>query len=183
MESNGVFLTFQAAVTDGFRLEAIDYLLKPSVAEQVTEAANRLLSYLRLLGSGSSSSSDDRANEVSTPDKMLFTSQTATRCRSRKLTVTRSLLDGVREKVCDLLVSTVVLKSRLCDSGGQRSARISVGTALDLFELDSPVWSKITATGTKNFGFLNVGVYYRETIRRRGAAASARLKKSTFNTI
>jgi hypothetical protein len=74
MESNRVFLTFQAAVTDGFRLEAIDYLLKPSVAEQVTEAANRLLSYLRLLGSGSSSSSGDRANEVSTPDKMLFTS-------------------------------------------------------------------------------------------------------------
>jgi hypothetical protein len=53
MESNRVFLTFQAAVTDGSSLETIDYLLKPSVAEQVTEAANRLLSYLRLLGSGS----------------------------------------------------------------------------------------------------------------------------------
>jgi hypothetical protein len=63
-----------------------------------------------------------------------------------------------------------------------RSARISVEIALDLFEIDSPVWSTITAAGTKNSGPSNVGVYYRETIRRRKDAASARLKKSTFNS-
>jgi hypothetical protein len=33
MESNRVFVTFQGAVTDPFRVEAIDYLLKPSVPE------------------------------------------------------------------------------------------------------------------------------------------------------
>ena len=56
--------------TDAFRLEAVDYLLKPSDPEQVTEAVYRLLAHLRPFESGSSPSSGDHANEVPTPDKM-----------------------------------------------------------------------------------------------------------------
>jgi two-component system LytT family response regulator/two-component system response regulator LytT len=41
--------------------------------EQVGEAVNRLLAYLRPFESGSSPSSDDQANGPSTPDKMRFT--------------------------------------------------------------------------------------------------------------
>jgi DNA-binding NtrC family response regulator len=33
--------------TDAFRLDAVDYLLKPLDPDQVTEAVNRLLAYLR----------------------------------------------------------------------------------------------------------------------------------------
>jgi DNA-binding NarL/FixJ family response regulator len=43
-----VFTTGSAnRATDAFRLEAVDYLLKPLDPEQVTEAVNRLLAYLR----------------------------------------------------------------------------------------------------------------------------------------
>src|ERR1700756_250512 len=43
-----VFTTGNAnRATDAFRLEAVDYLLKPLDPEQVTEAVNRLLAYLR----------------------------------------------------------------------------------------------------------------------------------------
>src|ERR1700720_4357432 len=38
---------------DAFRLEAVDYLLKPLDPEQVTEAVNRLLTYLRPFEAGS----------------------------------------------------------------------------------------------------------------------------------
>src|ERR1700738_1972699 len=69
-----VFTTGDAnRATDAFRLEAVDYLLKPLDPEQVTEAVNRLLSYLRPFESGSTPSSGDHANEVPTPDTMRFT--------------------------------------------------------------------------------------------------------------
>ena len=69
-----VFTTGDAGrATDAFRLEAVDYLLKPLDPEQVTEAVNRLLAYLRPFESGSTPSSGDHANEDPTPDKMRFT--------------------------------------------------------------------------------------------------------------
>jgi DNA-binding LytR/AlgR family response regulator len=40
--------------TDAFRLEAVDYLLKPLDPEQVSEAVNRLLAYLRPFEAGAS---------------------------------------------------------------------------------------------------------------------------------
>jgi len=69
-----VFTTGNAnRATDAFRLEAVDYLLKPLDPEQVTEAVNRLLAYLRPFEAGSSPSSGDHANGVAAPDKMRFT--------------------------------------------------------------------------------------------------------------
>jgi DNA-binding LytR/AlgR family response regulator len=50
-----VFTTGNAnRATDAFRLEAVDYLLKPLDPEQVTEAVNRLLAHLRPFEAGSS---------------------------------------------------------------------------------------------------------------------------------
>src|SRR6266481_95880 len=70
-----VYITGNAGrATDAFRLDAVDYLLKPLDPEQVSEAVNRLLASLRPFESGSSPSSGDYANEVPTPDKMRFTS-------------------------------------------------------------------------------------------------------------
>jgi DNA-binding LytR/AlgR family response regulator len=69
-----VFTTGNAnRATDAFRLEAVDYLLKPLDPEQVTEAVSRLLIYLRPFEFDSFPSSDDRPNEGPTPDKMRFT--------------------------------------------------------------------------------------------------------------
>src|SRR5215510_8239567 len=69
-----VFTTGNAGrATDASRLEAVDYLLKPLDPAQVTEAVNRLLSYLRPFEAGSSPSSGDHANAVAAPDKMRFT--------------------------------------------------------------------------------------------------------------
>ena len=71
-----VFTTGNAnRATDAFRLEAVDYLLKPLDPEQVTEAVKRLLAYLRPFESGSPALQLRRAdsNGVPTPDKMLFT--------------------------------------------------------------------------------------------------------------
>ena len=69
-----VFTTGSAnRATDAFRLEAVDYLLKPLDPEQVTEAVSRLLAYLRPFESDPSPSSGDHANEGPTPDKMRFT--------------------------------------------------------------------------------------------------------------
>jgi DNA-binding LytR/AlgR family response regulator len=69
-----VFTTGNAnRATDAFRLEAVDYLLKPLDPEQVTEAVNRLLAYLRPFEAGSSPSSGDLGNRVPTADKMRFT--------------------------------------------------------------------------------------------------------------
>ena len=69
-----VFTTGNASrATDAFRLEAVDYLLKPLDSEQVAEAVKRLLAYLRPFVSGSSPSSGDHANGAPRPDKMRFT--------------------------------------------------------------------------------------------------------------
>ena len=69
-----VFTTGNAnRATDAFRLEAVDYLLKPLDPEQVTEAVNRLLAYLRPFEAGSLPSSSDLRNGVPTADKMCFT--------------------------------------------------------------------------------------------------------------
>jgi len=66
-----VFTTGNAnRATDAFRLEAVDYLLKPLDPEQVTEAVNHLLAYLRPFEVGSFPSSGGQANGVPTPDKM-----------------------------------------------------------------------------------------------------------------
>ena len=59
--------------TDAFRLEAVDYLLKPLDPEQVTEAVYRLLTYLRPFEVASSPGSGGHANRVPTPDKMRST--------------------------------------------------------------------------------------------------------------
>jgi DNA-binding LytR/AlgR family response regulator len=68
-----VFATGSAnRATDAFRLEAVDYLLKPLDPEQVTEAVNRLLAYLRPFEAGSAPSSGDHAKE-GPPDKMRST--------------------------------------------------------------------------------------------------------------
>jgi DNA-binding LytR/AlgR family response regulator len=69
-----VFTTGNAnRATDAFRLDAVDYLLKPLDPEQVTEAVNRLLAYLRPFEAGALPSSGDHASEVPTSDKMRFT--------------------------------------------------------------------------------------------------------------
>jgi two-component system, LytTR family, response regulator LytT len=58
---------------DAFRLEAVDYLLKPLDPEQVTEAVYRLLICLRPFEAASSPGSSGHANRVPTPDKMRST--------------------------------------------------------------------------------------------------------------
>ena len=59
--------------TDAFRLEAVDYLLKPVDALQVAEAINRLLAHLRPFEFGSLLGSARRSGGVLMPDKMCFT--------------------------------------------------------------------------------------------------------------
>jgi two-component system LytT family response regulator/two-component system response regulator LytT len=72
-----IFTTGNAnRATEAFRLEAVDYLLKPLDPEQVTEAVNRLLAYLRPFEVGSFPSSDGHVNGVPTPDKMRSTGMT-----------------------------------------------------------------------------------------------------------
>jgi two-component system, LytTR family, response regulator LytT len=72
-----VFTTGNAnRATDAFRLEAVDYLLKPLDPDQVSEAVSRLLAYLRPFASDSWPSSGDHANEGPTPDKIRFTGMT-----------------------------------------------------------------------------------------------------------
>jgi DNA-binding LytR/AlgR family response regulator len=69
-----VFTTGNAnRATDAFRLEAVDYLLKPLDPEQIMEAVNRLLAYLRPFESGSSQISGAHSIEGATPEKMRFT--------------------------------------------------------------------------------------------------------------
>jgi DNA-binding LytR/AlgR family response regulator len=68
-----VFTTGNAnRATDAFRLEAVDYLLKPLDPEQVTEAVSRLLIYLRPFEFDSFPSSGNRATEGPTPDKCVL---------------------------------------------------------------------------------------------------------------
>jgi DNA-binding LytR/AlgR family response regulator len=61
-----------ARATDAFRLDAVDYLLKPLDPKQVAEAVNRLLAHLRPFESNSSPLSA-RVDSVETIDKMHFT--------------------------------------------------------------------------------------------------------------
>ena len=69
-----VFTTGNAGrATDAFRLDAVDYLLKPLDPEQVSEAVNRLLAYLRPFESGPSPLSARRVDSTATPGKMRFT--------------------------------------------------------------------------------------------------------------
>jgi DNA-binding LytR/AlgR family response regulator len=68
-----VFTTGSAhRAADAFRLEAVDYLLKPLDPQQVTEAVHRLLAYLRPFEVGSSPSSGGHADGVPRPDEMRF---------------------------------------------------------------------------------------------------------------
>jgi DNA-binding LytR/AlgR family response regulator len=65
-----VFTTGNAnRATEAFRLEAVDYLLKPLDPEQVSEAVDRLLAYLRPFEVERSLRSGDYANGVTAPDK------------------------------------------------------------------------------------------------------------------
>ncbi|HEY0801026.1 MAG TPA: response regulator, partial [Steroidobacteraceae bacterium] len=70
-----VFTTGNARrATDAFRLEAVDYLLKPLDPEQVSEAVKRLQSCLRPFEStGASALSARQVDVEATPDKMRFT--------------------------------------------------------------------------------------------------------------
>ena len=69
-----VFTTGNAGrATDAFRLDAVDYLLKPLDPEQVSEAVNRLLASLRPFESGPSPLSARRVDSTATPGKMRFT--------------------------------------------------------------------------------------------------------------
>jgi len=62
-----------ARATDAFRLEAVDYLLKPLDPDQVGEAVNRLMTYLRPFESGSPNGTAHQAEVVTTLEKMDFT--------------------------------------------------------------------------------------------------------------
>jgi DNA-binding LytR/AlgR family response regulator len=69
-----VFTTGNAGrATDAFRLDAVDYLLKPLDPEQVTEAVNRLLTHLRPFEAGSRLLSAHGVDPEMTMDKMRFT--------------------------------------------------------------------------------------------------------------
>src|SRR6202023_4173849 len=69
-----VFTTGNAGrATEAFRLDAVDYLLKPLDPEQVTEAVNRLLAHLRPFESNPSPLSARSGDSVPAPDKMRFT--------------------------------------------------------------------------------------------------------------
>jgi DNA-binding LytR/AlgR family response regulator len=56
--------------TDAFRLEAVDYLLKPLDPDQVAEAVNRLLAILRPFESRSAGNPDDTSEIATASDKM-----------------------------------------------------------------------------------------------------------------
>jgi DNA-binding LytR/AlgR family response regulator len=58
--------------TDAFRLDAVDYLLKPLDPEQVAEAVNRLVAHLRPFESGPSPLSTRRLDSVAKSDQMPF---------------------------------------------------------------------------------------------------------------
>jgi DNA-binding LytR/AlgR family response regulator len=67
-----VFTTGNAGrATDAFRLDAVDYLLKPLDPDQITESVNRLRAHLRPFESSSLPARG--INSATTPDKMSFT--------------------------------------------------------------------------------------------------------------
>ena len=99
-----VFTTGNAnRATDAFRLEAVDYLLKPLDPEQVSEAVTRLLAYMRPFEAGSPPSSAHPASGVTTPGKMLLPGRPASCCRLRTWTATRSGCSPVArlQRCCD----------------------------------------------------------------------------------
>jgi DNA-binding LytR/AlgR family response regulator len=66
-----VFTTGTASrATDAFRLEAVDYLLKPLDPAQVNESVNRLLAYLRPFESDSLARSENQADDPNTDEKI-----------------------------------------------------------------------------------------------------------------
>jgi DNA-binding LytR/AlgR family response regulator len=68
-----VFTTGTATrATDAFRLEAVDYLLKPLDPTQVNESVNRLLAYLRPFEADSVSRSVNPSDEPKTDEKIQF---------------------------------------------------------------------------------------------------------------
>jgi DNA-binding LytR/AlgR family response regulator len=68
-----VFTTGNAnRATDAFRLEAVDYLLKPLDPEQVGEAVKRLSAHLRPFESGPAPISARREDSGATPAKIIF---------------------------------------------------------------------------------------------------------------
>jgi DNA-binding LytR/AlgR family response regulator len=69
-----IFITGDATrAIDAFRLEAVDYLLKPLDPSQLDEAVNRLLAYLRPFESGSLALPTPGVNPPLTRGKMYFT--------------------------------------------------------------------------------------------------------------
>jgi two-component system, LytTR family, response regulator LytT len=69
-----VFTTGNAdRATDAFRLDAVDYLLKPLGPGQVSESVDRLLAYFRPFESPSSVHIDENVEGTSAPEKMRFT--------------------------------------------------------------------------------------------------------------
>ncbi|HEY0793611.1 MAG TPA: LytTR family DNA-binding domain-containing protein [Chthoniobacterales bacterium] len=69
-----VFTTGNAGrAADAFRLEAVDYLLKPLDPEQLTEAVARLLAHLRPFESGPSPFAARTVDTAVTPDKTPLT--------------------------------------------------------------------------------------------------------------
>src|ERR1700759_1409172 len=69
-----VFTTGNAGrATDAFRLEAVDYLLKPLDPEQIAETVKRLLAHLRPFEAHPSAPSAPGGASVAMPDKTLFT--------------------------------------------------------------------------------------------------------------
>ena len=69
-----VFTTGNAdRATDAFRLEAVDYLLKPLDPGQVAESVERLLAYFRPFESASPPQSDENVDGTSALEKMRFT--------------------------------------------------------------------------------------------------------------
>jgi DNA-binding LytR/AlgR family response regulator len=68
-----VFTTGSAdRAIDAFRLEAVDYLLKPLDPTQVAESVNRLLAYLRPFETGASPGAADRNKNAVSSDKIRF---------------------------------------------------------------------------------------------------------------
>src|SRR5262249_53955290 len=68
-----VFTTGDAnRAADAFRLEAVDYLLKPLDPTQVVESVNRLLGYLRPFETSTSRGAADRNKDAAASDKMRF---------------------------------------------------------------------------------------------------------------
>src|SRR6516225_4190629 len=59
--------------TDAFRLEAVDYLLKPVGPAQVVESVNRLLAYLRPFETGGYAWAADQNKDAVASDKMRVT--------------------------------------------------------------------------------------------------------------